>query len=300
MKLLFLNKMSKRLSKAECLDRIVSINGIPIEEIDRRCQPLEDRTQDPECWRLRSAAGFIPEGTKLTDFLKRDWETVLHTLGTTHTEVAALLTEVISTAQSMRCARSLKPVELTFRGKTRLLVESFVFNAPQYSPFIRTPTIATGKGTLPLEPLVVEPRDDSVEAGSKTICKQCWDTEHVLTNVDNGVSVKVAEGVIGFIDEIGFYEGGDSNPYRVSPLILWAVLFGKPENNPQLSSAIRDELIRVGKALAADYIRPLGAITGMTFKSPEEEAWAQSYVKQEQAKASEIEASYKRLGDKFL
>lgn len=297
--------MSKRIAKIESLDALISINGVPIEEIDRRCRPLEDRTQDKECWRLRSAAGFIPEGSKIVDVLKQDWETVLHTLGTTHTEVAALLTEVIDAARSMRPRGSLAPVDLTFRGTARLHVETFVFNAPQYSPFIRNPSTVAGKGAIPLEqqpqPLVVEPRGEASGAAHapSALCKQCWDTEHVLTNVESGVSVRVAEGVVGFIDEIGFYEGGDANPYRVDPLILWGVLFGKPRGNPRLSGLIRDALIRVGDALAADVLHPLETIRGASYKNPEDEAWARSYAEREEAKASEIKASYKRLGDSF-
>lgn len=294
--------MSKRIARIESLDTLTAINGVPIEEIDRRCHPLEDRTQDPACWRLRSATGFIPDGAKLTDVLRRDWETVLHTLGTTHTELAALLAEVVATARSLRRPRSLTPVEFAFRGATRLRVESFVFNAPQYSPFIHDPSTATGKGDLPLAPLVVESAEVPAAndpAPPTLLCKQCWDTEHVLTNIDNGVSVRVAEGVIGFIDEIGFYEGGDSNPYRVDPLLLWAVLFGRPRDNTQLSGQIRDALVRVGRALAAEVLGPLEGIREMGGKTPEEEAWLQTYLEREQGRASEIEALYAGLAAKF-
>ena len=304
--------MSKRIPEIECLDALVSINGVLMDEVDRRCQLLEDRTQDAVCWRLRSASGFISDGTRLVDVLRKDWEVVHHALGTTHTSLAAALAEVIEGARSMRAPGSLAPVELTFRGRSsssasRIRVESFVFNAPQYSPFMRSPTAAaTGKGSLPLEPLTVEFRGDVRSAGgaaTATLCRQCWDTEHVLTNVESGVFVRVAEGVVGFIDEIGFYEGGDSNPYRVDPVVLWAVLYGKPQGNPSLACLIKDTLVRVGKALAADVLRPIESLFKEKEKggcqSPEEEAWLKSFVEQERAKASEIENMYKSLGEKF-
>jgi len=57
-----------------------------------------------------------------------------------------------------------------------------------------------------------------------------WNEEYTIRNLHNDLEVLIAggpeSGIISYIRLYGFYEGGDGNPYRVDPLILFAVLTG--------------------------------------------------------------------------
>ena len=60
----------------------------------------------------------------------------------------------------------------------------------------------------------------------------CWAEEYEIQN-DALPELKITvagnerAGIISFIERYGFYEGGDTNPYRIDPDVLVAVLTGK-------------------------------------------------------------------------
>jgi len=206
--------MSKRLRTLDDVKTLASINGVPIAVLDDLCRPLPDRTKDPEHWRQRSSAGFLTGSSpSLIDVMMDDWIRVAGVLGTSHTHIADVLRTLLSRVE--RAGPEFVCEERCwFRPEVNppvvLKLQRQRYNAPQWSPF----------GTLPMR---INEKKDSADGK-----EHCWDEELIITNEALGLQMVVARGVIDFIDEIGFYEGGDDNPYRVDPLLLIATLTYAP------------------------------------------------------------------------
>jgi len=55
-----------------------------------------------------------------------------------------------------------------------------------------------------------------------------WSIHQVIENQTNGVRLVLNPGVLNYIRQFGFYEGGgEENPYRVDPIKVVALLTGK-------------------------------------------------------------------------
>ena len=209
--------MSKRLKTVDDVKKLKSINGISISSLDALCRPLPDRTMDPVNWRKRSAAGFLTDDCPgLIETMVDDWHCVTEVLKTTHSDVADVLrylwNRVERSGPEFVCEEKNK-YHPDVNPIVKLKLQRQRFNAPQWSPF----------GSLPLK------LNDESCCDDCSVNEHCWDEELRIKNEALGVELVVAEGVIGFIDEIGFFEGGDDNPYRVDPLLLAAVLTYTPD-----------------------------------------------------------------------
>ena len=73
------------------------INGVTVAEIERRAEPLEDKTQDKECWRARSSFGFLQKSAdkSLVRRLLLDNYVVNAVLKTTHIAIAQSLRRLL-------------------------------------------------------------------------------------------------------------------------------------------------------------------------------------------------------------
>ena len=89
------------------------INGVSVDVIHRRSQPLVDKTQfgilsieaclltecrDPTSWKFRSWTGFLGPNENINEVIQQDTETV-QLLGTTHQALSGHLKQVISFAK---------------------------------------------------------------------------------------------------------------------------------------------------------------------------------------------------------
>jgi len=203
---------------------IKEINGLTIEEIERRARPISDNTTDRD-WRFRSFEGFLSKTERFYEVLEQDWTTVYYCLETTHQRMARHLKFIIQTVEEKRSRENLgamRPILLEYycadlvssknsggntSSKQRFLVSRQVFNGDQYSLFYN------------------ENLENS-EWNTK------WREEYLIENMDVGLRIKVAGnasiGSIDYIERLGFYEGGGSeNSYRVDPNTLYCVLTGK-------------------------------------------------------------------------
>lgn len=217
--------MARRLGSVEEVRRLAAVNGVAVAVLDARCRPLPDRTQDAAHWRARSATGFLTAASAgLVDVLAADWLCVRDVLHTTHVRLAAVLRAL------WRCAARAGPgpvhaaVPALHRPDAnppvRLCLELRRYNAPQWSPF----------GPLPLRCTLAGPAPAATAAAAPPAAQRehCWDTELHVTNAALGLTVVVAAGVVDLVAELGFYEGGADNPYRVDPLLLAAALTHAP------------------------------------------------------------------------
>ncbi len=214
----------------EEIDTVCVINGLPIDQIEKRSMPLQDKTRDPEEWRFRSFDGFLAENEKFKDVVKADWKTV-QLLGTSHHELASNIRDLLALVESKRTTENLgvmTSITVDFTAhissqtckSQRLHVSHQLYNGYQYSLFYNS-------------------NNETSLSNTK------WYEEYLIQNMESKLSVKIAgNGTVGiveciqcnskscvtlvYIDYMGFYEGGGvKNNYRVDPLILFAVLTGK-------------------------------------------------------------------------
>ncbi len=196
------------------IDKCTSINGIPIEEIERRARP-----------RGYSQAGFLGENESFKEVLKKDWETV-EQFNVTHCEIVAHLRNVIAIAK--RAEENIKrtfenlfdPVEIEYRPND--LEGSTLVSEKRQQLQVN---LCTTRG---MQEDLFEPE----EGKSREVeTPQGWNEEYSVVNPENGAEVNLNSGILKYIELFGFYEGGgDSNRYRVDPKSVIAILTGKSIN----------------------------------------------------------------------
>lgn len=88
------------------------INGVTVAEIERRAEPLEDKTQDKECWRARSSFGFLQKSAdkSLVRRLLLDNYVVNAVLKTTHIAIAQCLRRLLQQTEQTRMENHLGPM----------------------------------------------------------------------------------------------------------------------------------------------------------------------------------------------
>ncbi len=202
-----LNKALFLKDKAQ-IETLTSINGISINEIENRARPGG-----------LSYAGFIGENENFKEVLKKDWETV-EKLNVTHLELADHLANIISIAKS--ADRSSKrgifdPIVIEYRTQD-LKGNTISSDAPQKLEVLLLQT----KGA---QEDLFGPNDDSQR---EVNTPKRWNEEDSVKNMVNGVELFLNSGILSYIREFGFYEGGGKqNRYRVDPMQVIALLTGK-------------------------------------------------------------------------
>lgn len=186
------------------IDQWTEINGVPIEEIERRARPGED-----------ADTGFLGRDDNLREVLKADRRLEFQ-LGKTHRWYAKHLKRITWLAQLV--------------GQTGREISEM--------RYLGQPLRVTYMGTHGSQVSIL----NNPDAAPQNPDNWGWRHDLYITNLNNGLHVLVggnvrgdkeadliAYGLTGYIERYGFYEGGGrKNPYRVDPAVLDAILTGKP------------------------------------------------------------------------
>lgn len=193
------------------------VNGIAIEQIEKRGLPIHDNTTDVE-WRFRSFDGFLAENESFKKILMDDWNLVQQ-LGVNNAELALHLKNIIQSVEEKRKSDNLglmTPITVTYQAKSKHIsakkaqqfhVTHQLFNGYQYSLFTNS-----------------EVEDSPLNSK--------WNEEYIVQNTETHLQIKMAGnakyGIVQFIELLGFYEGGGVyNAYRIDPELLLCILLGK-------------------------------------------------------------------------
>lgn len=196
-------KMSEYFHSWADLQSADGIHGVPWAELQHRCEPGAGPGQ--------TYYGWIARGTSLLDVLRKDWETVKQ-LKTTHLELAAHLDAIYH--QGSVCNFDTEKSEITYDARN-LAGNSLPASGPVTLQLHCTHT----RG---LQQDLIMP--DSFFLG--------WNMDWSITS--GGFEFHIggpdsSAGLVKYIKEFGFYEGGDSNSYRVDPAKLVAMLTGRQQ-----------------------------------------------------------------------
>ena len=268
-------RMSLCIETRSEIDNIIEINGNPVSFIDSLCFPLEDRHQDEKYWRRRSSAGFITkECESVLNVMKEDWICVEEILKTTHIELVRKLRQIISGERP-----------------EYIQVQHHRFNAPQWSPFgcfPMTVTFKDGKQTTSNKEIEISDHN--------------WDDEYVLINKTIGLEIVVASGVIDFIECLGFYEGGNSNPYRVDPFMLACCLFCNPEQEKKEWIEVASSRAKqIGSALAESFRKETEMIVSQPGGKQEgRDQWEKEFRMFREKKEQEIQQHWNEISSRIL
>eukprot|EP00727_Mastigamoeba_balamuthi_P000942 m51a1_g10845 hypothetical protein (307) ;mRNA; r:33895-34815 len=270
-----------------------TVNGVPVAEIERRARPLPSRLDDAATWRCRSASGFLGPDESLRHVIAADWRTVADALGTTHTAIGEALAWAIDAAKRDRAERGVGPCA---ESRVTLPKNLQIFGARR--------NLLPDWGSRPAAPAVVVRSsffagsqrspfwNDSLAAGEGL--NDEWAEEHTLSNEQlGGASVVVAgsstAGVARWIADLGFYEGGGhTNPYRVDPELLVAVLTSRA--TPGASRCVRGRAAAAAQAALAEARQ-----TADDAQEAGECAWAHEFMMRAQKIADELVADAERV-----
>lgn len=226
------------------------------EEIERRAMPIADNTEDPE-WRCRSFDGFLGKGESIRAVVADDAASLADLSLSMARLIGGLRAVMVAADNALGEGRNVA-TEVEVGGRL-LRVERRWFMSPQFSLFHNE-------------------RSPSAGEAEKFNCS--WDVEYEISS-PTGIWLRVGGtavvGVVQYMEEIGFCEGGHpSNPYRVDPYIAAALLFGD----------IREETVkRWGERLSHMRCQELAEPPGMA--AEEERCVA---LLQEAGDAGEVEA----------
>lgn len=198
--------MSKNIKSFGQLDNLKEINGVKISTIEARARPYS--------W---ATTGFLGQKDGLVEVMKKDWKTV-EKLGTTHIELANHLESIWSSFERVP-EHQLEKKDILYDPS--ILNENTIHSKPQK---LECKMISyCGQQSD-----IFCNRTDGVQDPFPP----CWteDSSAVdikIKNLRNNEEILLAYGVKNYIRKYGFYEGGETNPYRVDPIRLAAVLTGK-------------------------------------------------------------------------
>lgn len=194
------------ITSEEQIYTLASINGIPIDEIERRARPAKspqgpNQTVENEGV---SYSGFLGMNESLKEVLLADWQTV-RVLGWTHEALAFHLGAICKGVQAAGSYNNQVELRYDHSGK--------------------------GGATQTLKATYVRHRGTQVDIFSPSMdFGSSWNGQCSITNISTGASVMWSPGVEIYIRKYGFYEGGGKqNQYRVDPVALISVLTGESE-----------------------------------------------------------------------
>lgn len=190
------------IKNKEQIDNLVAINGVSIEEIEKRAK-----------------TNFLGKDESFKEVLKKDWDTT-EKLKVTHLELAAHLKNIIDIAKKQE--GDAREIAVLYRPND--LESNTIYASPQELEVVLEYT----KGLQ--EDIFGHPEipHDFDEAKKEVKTPRFWNEEFTITNKSVGMTLYVNSGVLSYIKEFGFYEGGgENNQYRVDPVKVMALLTGK-------------------------------------------------------------------------
>ncbi|KYQ93724.1 hypothetical protein DLAC_05113 [Tieghemostelium lacteum] len=219
-----------RINNENEIDSINEINGIPIEEIEDRSKKIDDNTEYKDTYRYRSFDGFLGDNEKFKERLHKDWQLIkewnkFYNKSLSHQELSGYLSDVIRQCENERLQKSLgpmTPIRLNYQipetlvtytmdkgeklREVQLEINKNIYNGFQYSLFYNT------------------------AISENDIWNQKWSWDYKIKNLQNQIEITVSgshdKGILIYIKELGFYEGDESNTYRIDPMIAISLLNG--------------------------------------------------------------------------
>jgi hypothetical protein len=203
------------ISTIEKIDLIQSINGISIEAIEARARPGKE-----------AISGFLGKEESFKEVLKKDWETVTN-LKVTHVELSAHLRKILEVARQTE-EELLKNKKITVDELDRAAfpIEYNTNQLAMNTIFAPTQQLKVKlQSTKGYQSDIFMPEDESqrqVDTPKK------WSEEHYVTDKNSTFRLYLNSGILSYIHNFGFYEGGgEENRYRVDPTKIMSLLTGK-------------------------------------------------------------------------
>lgn len=224
-------KVSLSIDSYEAIDSLEQLNGTMIPEIEKRARPG-----------AYAITGFLGKKESLKDVLKTDWK-VVQNLGTTHIELADQIDDIWKKEGLVLYGNALKqcPVRLTDSVALKLAIISAIVSIAAAvvfaNPFalfgLALPVALTVLAISKLQILYVKYestrgiQENIFEPEKNKMHQKGWNSQIKIINLLNCQRVTIGNGVVDYIRNYGFYEGGgEKNAYRVDPARLVAILTG--------------------------------------------------------------------------
>lgn len=230
------------------IDRLDNINGVSIEEIQRRGKD-----------RAYVVSRFLGSEENFKDVLKQDWKTV-QDLGLTHLELAEHLKYIefsapwkgrkwvsydtnqieknVIGAPNSPIQQTLNILAKTLIGLGIVAIVASIVVAVVVTPFAALGLIpalgliAFARFGLSNKQYLIITKEknngvlkDLFENNNQ---KQTFNYQIRVTNPTNFTSILITPNSAAYIEKLGFYQGGGTNnPYRIDPIRLVALLTGR-------------------------------------------------------------------------
>uniref|UniRef100_A0A7S1WIV5 Uncharacterized protein n=1 Tax=Alexandrium catenella TaxID=2925 RepID=A0A7S1WIV5_ALECA len=194
-------RMSALFSTYEALARADGVAGVGWAELQRRCEPGAGPGQ--------TQGGWISDGAPIRDVLEEDWTAVARA-GTTHLELAAHLDAVWARGRVCSFEGARDEVEYDVRS---LNGNTLSGERPQSLKI-------SCMHTRGIQQDLIHP-ENWFEYG--------WNVDWTLSNGKVALHFggrNSSAGIVQYIRDFGFYEGGKDNSYRIDPLKLIELLTG--------------------------------------------------------------------------
>lgn len=234
----------------EGIDKLKDINGVTIAEIEKRSSPALNGDGKLLNNGGISYSGFLGANESFKEVIKTDWKTV-YSMGTTHIELATHIKAIWDKEHIP--GNWNKPRYIiynhSFKGSNVRYRDTIAFKpcilgsvVTTVAAVMLTPWALMGLIPTTLLTILVMKKAQilCVTAESHKGCqedlflsKKGWNEQIKIANIHNNESMTIGKGVIDYIAEYGFYEGGgDQNEYRVDPKRLVTILTGiRPDIN---------------------------------------------------------------------
>ncbi|KAM9985771.1 hypothetical protein ACTFIZ_012413 [Dictyostelium cf. discoideum] len=224
-----MKKQTKFLKEFKDIDELNNINNLNIEIIEKRAKIIQDNTSDPESWRYRSFDGFLGENESFKERIKNDWKLLEqwnldNKQSLTHIDISNKLKDVINQCEQTR--KDLKfgpmaPIKLLYNKEVELYIVKNIYNGFQYSLFWNEKQQNNNNNY----------KNKEEEEELKGIWNRKWNIEYKIQNIKTQQEILVSgdndNGIINYIENLGFYEGDEFNQYRINPIKLLSILMSK-------------------------------------------------------------------------
>jgi hypothetical protein len=189
------------------IETLTSINGITIEEIEKRARP-----------KAESQVGFLGSTESFKDVLREDW-TAVERMKISHIELCEHLNKILEIAKDAPASNDPWGIK-TIRYRP-LELENNTIQVEEFQTL--EVVLLSTRGRQP--DLFTPPEGQEREVNTLP----WWSDEPQIRNPANGVTITLTSGTYSYMKEFGFYEGGgEENRYRVDPVKVMALLTGKP------------------------------------------------------------------------
>ncbi|KAM9953919.1 hypothetical protein ACTFIW_010656 [Dictyostelium discoideum] len=217
-----MKKQTKFLKEFKDIDELSNINNLDIGIIEKRAKIIQDNTSDPESWRYRSFDGFLGENESFKERIKNDWKLLEqwnldNKQSLTHIDISNKLKDVINQCEQTRKDLNfgpMAPIKLLYNKEIELYIVKNIYNGFQYSLFWNE-----------------KQNKEKEEKEEEGIWNRKWNIEYKIQNIKTQQEILVSgdndNGIINYIENLGFYEGDEFNQYRINPIKLLSILMSK-------------------------------------------------------------------------